>query len=888
MLLLNRSTRKKFLLNLLFSKKDENIDTVRKKKRKNKKRDKIKSKDEIFDALLKELREYIVGQTEYTEKLCTAFERPYFYDNGKTYANMGIVFGPGGSGRYYAIKVLTALLYHKKFLKSADIYNLDFSNYDTNDLAEKLLLPDLYKALYGKAEVVVIHNFDLGCQKAIDYLVSLGEQGVIKTDKRYIWSQGNLQETSVTYSLGTLSTLSANGKYIFLLSEKSESYLTQNFPASFNSEIVDIMTTVELEKNEMREILKSFLDDMKEELIEKVGIVVEENDIEDYILEKYDWSTGARGLLEIVNKKIYGSIIDLVLQEKIKRDSQVQLWFNVNSIMVNEFAIHTWDNNFDENKICVIKRELARIVGLQSVKEFLENLETQIRYERRQKNGQVIMSRHMIFLGNPGTGKTTIARITARYLKALGCLSSGHMIEVSRGDLVGQYVGETVYKTSRILKRALGGVLFIDEAYSLARGKNDVFGVEAVDTIIKYMEDHRDDIVIILAGYTKEMCDFFKINSGLKSRFNYNIEFTDYSPEELYDISEKIAEAKGFRIDLNCKKYLIEYYTQEKVKLGINFGNGRIARNAIERAILIHAKRVMNTIEEIKENSILVAEDFELVSNPLNEEFNLEEELNRIIGMDNVKEYIRSLQSFIKVNLARKKMGLTVEETQSLHMIFLGNPGTGKTTMARIIGKMFYSMGILATDKVVETDRSGLVAGYVGQTAIKTKAVIQSATDGVLFIDEAYSLIEENNVNGYGKEAIETLIKDMEDNRNRLVVILAGYKENMEKFMLSNPGLKSRFPNSIEFQDYETNELLAIAETILQDKGYTLDCEAKKALMLIFDNEKRVPQFGNGRYVRNICEKLIRNLSVRISGFDEYTPELLSTITFNDVKKIVK
>lgn len=529
-----------------------------------------------------------------------------------------------------------------------------------------------------------------------------------------------------------------------------------------------------------------------------------------------------------------------------------------------------------------VKKELNSIMGLTKVKEYMKTLDMNLTIQqRRRAQGfkTADISLHMIFTGNPGTGKTTMARIMAEYLKALGILSKGQLVEVSRPDLVAEYVGQTAPKTEKVIQSALGGVLFIDEAYSLAR-KDDNYGQEVIDTLVKEMEDHRDDLVVILAGYEKEMKDFLKANSGLKSRFPNIVHFDDYTPEEMYRILEITAGNKQYRLAGDMKERLLDQFTISQHPGRNDNGNGRLVRNMLEAAILRQSKRL--TAHPEAPIDLLTASDFGL--SPENESFDLEKVLSGIVGLEPVKDFVRSLSARLQVQVMQKKAGLPVSSSQTLHLIFEGNPGTGKTTVARIIADVLYQIHVIRTNKLVETDRSGLVAGYTGQTALKTKEVIDSALDGVLFIDEAYSLAQ-GGPTDFGREAIDTLVKAMEDNRDRLVVILAGYPENMQNFLDTNPGLTSRFSEIIHFPDYTLDELLEIAHRMYVQQGYHLTPEAETRLAQLLDTARKEPDFGNGRYVRTLFEHSLNQQALRLVREGKTDAESLAAICGEDLKE---
>ncbi|NUO02722.1 MAG: AAA family ATPase [Saprospiraceae bacterium] len=528
------------------------------------------------------------------------------------------------------------------------------------------------------------------------------------------------------------------------------------------------------------------------------------------------------------------------------------------------------------------------LIGLNAVKNQVANHARYIQFlQLRKEKGfeeKTEINVHSVFIGNPGTGKTTVAGMMGMLYKKMGLLSKGHVHEVDRTDLVGEYIGQTAPKVKEAIEKARGGVLFIDEAYALARSNDDTkdFGREVIEILVKEMSNGPGDLAVIVAGYPKEMKYFLDSNPGLKSRFKLYFEFQDYLPQELSAIAEFACREKGVQFTPEAKARIDEIIVAHYRKRDRTFGNARFVFDLIDKAKLNLGLRIMaldnpraldrdmlSLIQwedvdqiELKPGNVLphIPIDLPLLQESL-------DELNKLIGMAKVKEQISEM-----VRLARyyRETNRDVLNSFFLHTVFIGNPGTGKTTVARILTKMYKALGILERGHMVETDRQGLVAGYVGQTAIKTAEKIEESMGGVLFIDEAYGLTNHTgSAHGdFGDEAIQTLLKRMEDNRGRFFVFVAGYTDNMEAFLKANPGLSSRFDKILRFDDYLPEDLQQIAIMMLNDEKLTLTTEAAEHLnkYLSFIYDYRDKYFGNARTVRSIVQEAVKQHHLRIAS----------------------
>ncbi|MGW6459180.1 right-handed parallel beta-helix repeat-containing protein [Streptomyces sp. NPDC055078] len=533
--------------------------------------------------------------------------------------------------------------------------------------------------------------------------------------------------------------------------------------------------------------------------------------------------------------------------------------------------------------------ELEALIGLEGVKHQVRTLVNLNQLgQRRKRLGMPVpsMSRHLVFAGPPGTGKTTVARLYGSILAQLGVLPDGHLVEVSRADLVAQVIGGTAIKTTEAFKKALGGVLFIDEAYTLTSGgaSND-FGREAVDTLLKLMEDHREDVAVIAAGYSSEMEGFLASNPGLASRFTRTIEFGNYSVDELVTITESMGRSHQYELGPGTSQALAAHY--EAMERGAAFGNGRAARRVFEEMVDRQAFRLATMDEPAERDlTLLLPEDVsESATDPRTVAEDRETMLAKLadmVGLHAVKREVTDLVSLLTTAKQREAAGLPAPRI-SQHLVFSGSPGTGKTTVARLYADLLASLGVLSRGQLVEVARADLVGRYVGHTAQLTKEVFQSALGGVLFIDEAYTLTPEGAGSDFGREAVDTLLKLMEDHRDEVVVIVAGYTEEMRGFLASNPGLASRFSRFVEFGDYSTDELLTIMERQAEESGYTCPAPTLEALRTHIDAVPRGRSFGNARLARQLLETMVTHQARRLTGVGRPSVAELRTLLPEDL-----
>ncbi len=555
-----------------------------------------------FEGLAAEVKQTVLGQDAFVDSVVRAMRRPFVLGTEAPAArNVILLTGGAGTGRHFALEETARCMAARGLLQSDRIATLDLALYP-NSGAEKLFLQDLYAALHAPGEILAFEHYESCYPGFLKTLSDLAVKGSAPLSSRYLVNkEGILVDAGTALAPGAVSRIDPCGKYLIFYSHKGREALADKFGAALVSALGDVCETASYTREDLAALAAQQLNALAQKIRTRLGLTLSAGaDVRDYVAAQCTAQKGAAGLSACTDR-IFRALSEYCLQTDETLTGTVTLTAGPEGVLfrLNDGADQPL---FDllpaayTGALDAIRAEINELVGLAPVKEYVFGLADNLQVQQRRAAAGLktaSLSMHMIFTGNPGTGKTTIARLVAKYLKAIGALKGGQLVEVTRADLVGRYTGHTAPLTNSVIESALGGVLFIDEAYSLYRGEQDSFGLEAIDTLVKGMEDHRDELVVILAGYTREMETFLTANSGLASRFPNRIEFPDYTAEELLQITHVQAKNKGYRLAESCIEPLLGYYARWQAADARTAGNGRLARNTLEKAIFHQSRRLV-------------------------------------------------------------------------------------------------------------------------------------------------------------------------------------------------------------------------------------------------------------------------------------------------------
>ncbi len=555
-----------------------------------------------FEGLAAEVKQTVLGQDAFVDSVVRAMRRPFVLGTEAPAArNVILLTGGAGTGRHFALEETARCMAARGLLQSDRIATLDLALYP-NSGAEKLFLQDLYAALHAPGEILAFEHYESCYPGFLKALSDLAVKGSAPLSSRYLVNkEGILVDAGTALAPGAVSRIDPCGKYLIFYSHKGREALADKFGAALVSALGDVCETASYTREDLAALAAQQLNALAQKIRTRLGLTLSAGaDVRDYVAAQCTAQKGAAGLAECCDR-IFRALSEYCLRTDETLTGTVTLTAGPEGVLfrLNDGADQPL---FDllpaayTGALDAIRAEINELVGLAPVKEYVFGLADNLQVQQRRAAAGLktaSLSMHMIFTGNPGTGKTTIARLVARYLKAIGALKGGQLVEVTRADLVGRYTGHTAPLTNSVIESALGGVLFIDEAYSLYRGEQDSFGLEAIDTLVKGMEDHRDELVVILAGYTREMETFLTANSGLASRFPNRIEFPDYTAEELLQITQVLAKNKGYTLAEACTEPLLGYYARWQAADARTAGNGRLARNTLEKAIFHQSRRLV-------------------------------------------------------------------------------------------------------------------------------------------------------------------------------------------------------------------------------------------------------------------------------------------------------
>ncbi|MBW9212552.1 MULTISPECIES: AAA family ATPase [Terrabacteria group] len=567
-----------------------------------------KTTNEIdFIEIKEELNEKVPGQKEALTKLVQAIRRP-FLQKQDGIQNIIVLAGPKGVGKRESLVTLLDILKEKSVFLSNRYSELDLSRYQDGS-NEQVFLQDLYQANEERGSFLVVEKVEEADSYYIRRMEEYITNGSIQLNKRYVLKEGVLVENQSGLVKESVDHLNATKKYLVFITDLSLKKFLELWKPEVQAKMVDCIEYQSLSSEVLKQVLEQYVQEIQEQAQINLGLSLTfSEESKEYMLAHYKQKEGKTGLkqwISIFRKKLE----DMALQQELKeKKATIEVKEKQLVVKMDELETVVYEPVNEQEALEQIEKSFETIIGLEEVKEKIRSYQALfLAQKRREEQGLPVkpISMHMLFMGNPGTGKTMIARLLAQYLKNIGLLQEGQLVEVTRSDLVAKYVGQTAPLTKSVIQKAKGGVLFIDEAYSLYRGEQDSFGLEAIDTIVKSMEDSRGDLVVILAGYEKEMEEFLTANTGLASRFPNQFHFQDYQPEELEKIAVLEAKKQGYHWDKKVQKELVKYFMSVDTS-----GNGRFARNLVEKAIVNQATRLLKEKDAVVDELVLA--DFSL------------------------------------------------------------------------------------------------------------------------------------------------------------------------------------------------------------------------------------------------------------------------------------
>lgn len=523
--------------------------------------------------------------------------------------------------------------------------------------------------------------------------------------------------------------------------------------------------------------------------------------------------------------------------------------------------------------------ELNSLVGLESVKNtFIKLIKEQFVDNKRQTKDktnqtQKEKSYHMLFMGNPGTGKTRAARMVANILFSAGVIKSNKLIDAKPSDFISQYQNCTANKTKNKLAEAYDGVLFIDEAYALCNGTHAA--EDALAEIIKAMTEDSHRLVIIFAGYEEELERLDKQNVGFHGRIGYRLHFDDYELPELHEMFMLKCKSEGYEVEETALDVLDDCIMAKKAN--VHFANGRdIDRlfEEVKEALAIEQYDNLRTNPEASTKRVFAKNHFASLLPPKDEL-----KIDDLIGLSKVKSAIDDFKVQVEYQRFLEARGNEDENDQFMHMLFVGNPGTGKTTVAKLLAQDLYTIGVLKNNRTLIVTQKDILKGYPSNSiAENVTSLVNKAKGGILFIDEAYFIAEMGDA---GHTIIETLLPLMEERKKDTIIVFAGYENKMRSVFAMNPGLQSRIGYTFYFEDYTPAELTEMFENVMDSRGYIVAPAALKKVQKLMDYYSEADDFGNGRFVDKVISVTKKKRARR-----EYNKHKFNDIIAKDIPEI--